>query len=74
MKELNSVDEVIAELGGPTAAARISALGVSAQAVSNWRMRKRLPAEKYLVVSSELRQRGFSAPASLFGIPGGGVD
>lgn len=69
MKELTSADEVIDALGGTFAVARIAALGIKPQGVSNWRQRKRLPAEKYLLISAELRQRGFSAPASLFGIP-----
>ncbi len=70
MKQLNSVDEVIDGLGGTFATASIPALGISPQAVSNWRKAQRIPARNYLVMSSELRRRGFNAPASLFGIPG----
>lgn len=69
MKTLTSVDEVIDGLGGTFAVARIPALGTTPQAVSNWRKAERIPAKKYLVLTAQLRQRGFNAPASLFGIP-----
>lgn len=69
MKELTSVDDIIDTLGGTFAVARIAALGITPQGVSNWRKRGRLPAEKYLVMTAELRRRGYTAPAAIFGIP-----
>lgn len=65
-RELNTVEDVIRALGGPTKAAAL--VGKTAQAANGWRITKRLPARSFLVLNRELSARGLSAPPSLWGI------
>lgn len=65
-KPLATAAEVIEALGGPAATARLT--GRKAQHVWNWKNSDRLPAETFLVISSELEALGKSAPPSLWGI------
>lgn len=60
---VKSANEVIDVLGGTTAVA--NALGVTPTVVSNWRSRG-LPPETYVALISMLRERGISAPPSLW--------
>lgn len=64
--ELKTVREVIKEVGGMTAAAKI--VGVTPQAAWNWADRNKFPADTYLVFAAELERKKKSAPASLWGI------
>jgi hypothetical protein len=64
--ELTTVDAVINELGGTSATAKIT--GRKDQHVSNWRAARRLPANTFLILQAELRERGKTAPPSLWGI------
>lgn len=67
LTELTTVDDVIDALGGTGATARL--LGCkSMRPVSNWRSRGRLPADKFLLMQQALRDRGKTAPPSLWGI------
>lgn len=63
---LESVSEVIDELGGNAKAAALVGLGASA--VSNWRSRGRIPAEFFLVFSEALKAKGREANPALFGM------
>ncbi len=64
MKVLSTASEIIDALDGPTATGRL--VGRSAQSAVNWRAANRLPADTYLILQTELRERGFEAPASLW--------
>lgn len=63
---LKSAGEVIDALGGTVATAHLT--GRKAQHVTNWRASGRLPANTFLVISKELRERGKLAPPSVWGI------
>lgn len=64
---LTTASAVVDALGGTVATATL--LGyVNPHAVSNWRARGTLPADKYLVMQAELAKRGKTAPPSLWGI------
>jgi hypothetical protein len=63
---LNTADEVIDELGGTAAVAKLTER--TPQAASNWRKANRLPAHTFLTLKRELEQRGLSAAPSLWGI------
>jgi hypothetical protein len=65
-RELQAAGDVIDALGGTAATARLT--GRKVQHVSNWRASKRLPADTFLILQGELRERGLSAPPSLWGI------
>lgn len=64
MKTLSTIDAIIKELGGTFAAADI--MGVSPQAVSNWKKKKKFPAQTYLPLKSVLKHRGLEAPDALW--------
>lgn len=65
-EEVNSAEEIIDRLGGPTAVAR--AIGnVSPKAVSMWKSRG-LPSWSFLAVRKLLKERGMSAHPSLWGV------
>ena len=65
-RQLTTVDEVIDALDGTSETAKL--VGRNSQAVSNWRARKQIPAETFVVLSAELRRRGLTAEASLWGM------
>ena len=64
---LSTVDDVIDALGGTYETARLLDLKYP-QPVSQWRKRARLPADKFLIMQSELEKRGKTAPPELWGI------
>lgn len=66
MRELATVAEVIDALGGPTATGRL--VGRSPQSVVNWRASGKLPADTFLILQAELRDREILAPPSIWGI------
>lgn len=66
MRNLQTVDAVIDELGGTVATSRLA--GVRPSQVSGWRSAKRLGAKSFLVLRRELESRGYTAPARLWGI------
>lgn len=62
---LRTIDAVIDALGG---AAKVAALcGVGFTAVSNWKSRGKIPAEKFLIFSEALKRAGKTVDPSLFG-------
>lgn len=64
LRPLSTVNEVINALGDNAGAAEITKRGITA--VCNWRAANRLPARSYLVITEALKDRGFSAPPSLW--------
>ena len=70
-RTLQTVDQVIDELGGTVRTSEIASVRPSQ--VSGWRSAKRLGTKSYLVIKQELAKRGLNAPARLWGIdePGG---
>lgn len=66
LRELNSVDAVLEELGGLTKAGEL--VGATAQTVNHYRIAKRFPPKTFLVFTEALRAKGFTAPASLWGM------
>lgn len=63
---ITSVDQMIDALGGTTAAADLA--GIDKRVVSNWRARKRVPAEYFLTLSQALADLGKEADPAIFGI------
>jgi len=64
MNSLTTVDEVIDALGGNTAVRNM--MSVSAQAVSNWRKRRRIPPRHYSTMTKALSKIDRSAPPGLW--------
>ena len=64
MKTLNSTTEVIHVLGSDAVVAWM--LSTTKSAVSNWRCWNKFPANTYVVLTEELRIRGFLAPVKLW--------
>jgi len=62
---LNTVDEVIEALGGPTATASLAGVGVSA--VSNWSFRGRIAPDKFVIISDALASLGKEVRPTVFG-------
>lgn len=65
-RKLSTVDEIIDALGGTAATARLTQRKL--QSVSNWRAEKRLPANTFLRMDSELKRLGFQASPSSWGM------
>ena len=66
IESLTTASDVIDALDGTTAVARIA--GRKPQHVTNWRASGRFPPNTYLVITEALREKGKSAPASLWGM------
>jgi hypothetical protein len=64
--DLHTAGEVIDALGGTAATARLT--GRNPQHVSNWRASGRLPADTFLILQAELREREKQAPPAIWGI------
>jgi hypothetical protein len=62
---LKSVDDVIDALGGPTKTAGVT--GVGASAVVNWRTRKEIPPEHFMLITEALKALGKCADRTVFG-------
>jgi hypothetical protein len=62
---LGSIDDVISTLGGTAKVAGLCGVGQSA--VSNWRTRGRIPAEKFLIFDGALEKLNVRADPALFG-------
>jgi hypothetical protein len=65
-RNLETVEDVIAALGGPK---RVAALTARATAVPMWKNRKRFPAKTFTILQAALRDMGLSAPNGLWGMP-----
>lgn len=66
MKKLRTTEAVIEALGGLGSVRKLTE-ATSAQQVNNW-LGRRFPARLYLVMQTELTAKGFTAPASLWGV------
>ena len=64
--QLSTTSEVVKALGGIAAVAEMT--GSSYNAACNWQAFPNFPPKTYLVLSRALRARGYSAPASLWGM------
>ena len=62
---LGTVEAVIDTLGGTSATAALTGVGLSA--VSNWKARGRFPPELFLLVTDELQKIGAEPDPALFG-------
>jgi hypothetical protein len=65
--ELTTASDVIDAVGGTGCAQKLTQKKTP-QVVVNWRSTGRLPPDTFLVFQHELKSRGFTAPASLWGI------
>lgn len=65
-QELETTAAVIDALGGLNALAALT--GSTYKAVGNWKAGSAFPARTFLIMTSALRDRGYSAPASLWGM------
>jgi ABC-type hemin transport system substrate-binding protein len=64
MLELTTANDVIDKLGGNQAVAKLT--NRKPNAVSNWRSFDAFPPDTFLVLTAALRERGESAPVSLW--------
>ena len=64
--ELQTTEEVISALGGVAAVGELT--GRKYSAAFNWKSFGSFPANTYLVMQRALRERGKTAPASLWGM------
>lgn len=62
---IESVDAVIDAVGGTSAASKLAGVGLSA--VSNWKSRGRIPAEKFKIFERALAGIGKEADPRIFG-------
>jgi len=67
MKELSTTGDVMRTLGGTRAVALLT--GRKYTAAAHWFNFKKFPANTIFVMQAALEERGFTAPASLWGIP-----
>ena len=65
-EKLVTTSEVIDKLGGVGAIAAIT--GRKYSAAHNWKSFETFPANTFLVLQQALRERGYEAPASLWGM------
>ena len=64
--DVNSIDDMVRELGGNTAVAEW--LDISQEAVSNWKSRGAIPPGWHLRLVASMRRRGRTVNPALFGI------
>jgi len=64
LEHLETADQVFAALGGYTGIAEI--VGCKPNRASNWKTFGSFPANTYIVLTEALRERGKTAPASLW--------
>lgn len=62
---IDTIDAVVETLGGPATTASIAGVGVSA--VSNWKKRGAIPADKFLIIDGALGKLNTRADPALFG-------
>lgn len=67
LRQLTSAPEIIDELGGPTAVAKLTNRKAP-QVVSNWRAANSFPSNTFLAITMALRERNVSAPPTLWGM------
>lgn len=67
-KRLQTVEEVIAELGGPQAVKELTR-AASPSVVPMWKNREHFPTKTYTILQAALQERGLSAPNHLWRMP-----
>lgn len=67
-KQLNTVEDVISELGGFDAVKELTNRN-SSSAVPMWKHREKFPPNTFTVMTAALKAKGARAPASLWGMP-----
>jgi hypothetical protein len=72
VERITTANEAIDKLGGTGAVAAM--VGISAQAVSNWRAKGNIPPEYYLLLSAALVATGASVDPQVFGLRQGASD
>jgi hypothetical protein len=65
VKQLNSIEEVISELGGIEAVRELTRRPTTS-VVPMWKVRKTFPTNTYAVMKAALRVKGADAPDSLW--------
>lgn len=63
---LTNTSDAINALGGTKAVSEL--VGLSQQAVSNWRRQPRFPPSRVWIMRTELERRGYDVPLSLWGV------
>ncbi len=66
MAKLTTVTQVIAALDGEEAVAKLLGYKSSRNTIGHWEKQGSLPSKTYLVLTTELKKRGKSAPISLW--------
>ncbi len=66
MRSLETANEVIEALGGPTRVGQL--VGRSVQSAVNWRAANRFPANTFPALTDALAEHGYEAPRSLWRI------
>lgn len=65
LRELNSIEEVVAELGGNDAVMELAGLE-SVSAVPVWKHRGKFPGYTYPIIQGALKAKGATAPDGLW--------
>ena len=68
-KQLNTVEEVISELGGYQAVRELTEKNSNLSTVMMWKTRQKFPATTYARMQAALRAKGATAPDDLWGMP-----
>lgn len=68
MHDIGTIDDLVRALGGPSALGEF--LGISQEAVSNWKARQDIPPGWHLRLFVELQRRGKSVDPRVFGLRG----
>jgi hypothetical protein len=66
MYEIDTIDGLIPFLGGPSAVA--ATLGITQEAVSNWKIREYIPRGWHVTMIAACRRRGKSVDPQVFGM------
>lgn len=66
MYEIDTIDGLISLLGGPSAVA--AELGITQEAVSNWKIREYIPRGWHVKIIAECRRRGTTIDPQVFGM------
>jgi hypothetical protein len=68
VKKLQTVDDVIEKLGGFDVVREMTKRN-GAFTVPMWKHREKFPPNTFTIMNAALRAKGFSAPATLWGMP-----
>lgn len=65
METLSTVQEVVDALGGEEAVSELA--GVKVRTIHQWKFRKKLPSDKFIIISRVLEEQRKEAAPSLWG-------